>query len=329
MTIRNKQLKKSASAAWAGLMIGDALGAPAEFCYHEDIIAEYPEGLREMVPGFGICTDRRPGVVTDDTHMAYCLHLALQDAQGWNPAAALKRYREWQATDPPDIGEATEAALSGHPNAESQGNGALMRVMPIALWAAAHPGFDWQTAAREDAALTHPHPICGEANMVFVHALLQAMQAGATASDIVDSSLEFAVVQGMSEPLIEAIANSSERPDYDGESIGWVLVALQGAFYQLQHASTFHSALVDVVTAGGDTDTNAAITGTLIAAWRGLPCLYRPWLAAVRAANSDHFTALLPTVDSIPPYPILLHNRKRRSPRLLSGLAAPINDWYA
>lgn len=325
MTIRNKKFKKTAAAAWAGLMIGDALGAPAEFCYHEDIIAKYPKGLCEMVPGFGICTDRLPGEVTDDTHMAYCLHLALQDARGWSRDAALKRYREWLATDPPDIGEATEAALTGNPNPESQGNGALMRVMPIALWAASHPGFDWQTAAREDAALTHPHPICGEANMVFVHALLQAMQPGATAAGIVDSALEFAEVQGMSSPLVETIAHSARRPDYDGEFIGWVLVALHGAFYQLQHADSFRCALVDVVTAGGDTDTNAAITGTLLATWKGLPCLRRPWLAAVRAANPAHFTALLPEAHELPPYPIMFRRpAPRTSRRRLAGVSIPL-----
>lgn len=74
MTICNKQLKKTAAAARAGLMIGDALGAPAEFCYHEDILAKYPDGLCDMVPGFCICTDRLPAEVTDDTQMAYCLH---------------------------------------------------------------------------------------------------------------------------------------------------------------------------------------------------------------------------------------------------------------
>ena len=165
-------VKKKIAAAWAGLMIGDALGAPAEFCYHEDIMAKYPAGLQDMVPGFCICTDRQPGEVTDDTQMAYCLHLALLDANGWSREAALKRYLEWLATDPPDIGEATYDALTGNPNPESQGNGALMRVLPIALWAATHPDFDWQTAAREDASITHPHPVCGEANVVYVYALL-------------------------------------------------------------------------------------------------------------------------------------------------------------
>ena len=70
MATYNTDLDKKIAAAWAGLMVGDALGAPAEFCYHEDIMGRYPHGLQEMVPGFCICTDRRVGEVTDDTQMA-------------------------------------------------------------------------------------------------------------------------------------------------------------------------------------------------------------------------------------------------------------------
>ena len=328
MFILHEIIQKRIAAAWAGLMIGDALGAPAEFCYHEDILARYPAGLQDMVPGFCICTDRRVGEVTDDTQMAYCLHLALQDAQGWSIEAAVKRYLQWLATDPPDIGEATEAALRGTPNPESQGNGALMRVLPIALWAATHPGFDWQTAAREDAAITHPHPVCGEANMVFVHALLTAMQPRATAKSIHRSSLEFARHKKMSPEVVKAIANCSERPDYDGEHIGWVLVALQSVFYQLQRAKSFRDALVDIVSAGGDTDTNAAIAGALLGAWLGPDAIPRPWLAAVHAANPPCYTALLPTVDSVPGYPraISTIQRNRSAQHRLSGIP-PIHGF--
>lgn len=323
MTIRYKQCKKTAAAAWAGLMLGDALGAPAEFCYREDILLKYPDGLSEMVDGFGICTDRRAGEVTDDTQMAYCLHLALQDAQGWSPKAARQRYLEWLATDPPDIGEATYDALTGNPNPESQGNGALMRVLPIALWAAAHPGFDWQTAAREDAALTHPNPVCGDCNVLFVHALLTAMQPNKSAEDILFSSLAFAEEKELAPAVVGALLSSAERPDYDGEFIGWVLVALQGAFYQLLHASSFSAALVDVVSSGGDTDTNAAITGALLASWQGLRCLPRPWLSAVRAVNDPAYTALLPTPEQLPPYPSAFRKREQRSHRRLSGVMFP------
>lgn len=327
-TQTNTYLKRKAAAAWAGLMIGDALGASAEFCYHEDIMAMYPDGLQDMVPGFCICKDRLPGVVTDDTQMAYCLRLALQDANGWSREAALKRYQEWLATDPPDIGEATERALRGNPDFESQGNGALMRVLPIALWAAEHPDFDWQTAAREDAAITHPNPLCAEINVVFVQALLTAMQRNSTKEDILLSAMSHAEDPQLYAMLLDVRTPGAMYPDYDGEHIGWVILALQGAFYQLMNAPTFRAALVDVVSAGGDTDTNAAITGALLGAWKGTGCLERSWLATVRAANPSHYTELLPTVKALPPYPVALTDPKtgKRSARRLGGIP-PVRDF--
>ncbi len=325
MTTSNTRIKNISAAAWAGLMIGDALGAPAEFCYREDILAKYPAGLQDMVPGFCICTDRQPGEVTDDTQMAYCLHLALQDANGWSREAARKRYLEWMATDPPDIGEATYDALTGNPNPESQGNGALMRVLPIALWAASHPDFDWQIAAREDAAITHPHSICGEANMVFVHALLTAMQPDISAEKIFMSVLEFAEARHLSAELRQTLLAAATRPDYDGEHIGWVRIALQGAFYQLLRATSFRETMIDVVSAGGDTDTNAAITGALLGAWKGIACLERSWLAAVRAANPRHYTKLLPTLRALPRYPIRMDEPCAHHPHRTAGIACPID----
>lgn len=284
-----------ANVAWAGHMVGDALGAPAEFCYKGDIRRAYPDGLDRMVPGFCICVTRKAGEVTDDTQMAWCLHQALIDANGWDAAAAMRRYQEWFDSDPPDAGEAVTRALSGNPDRQSQGNGALMRVLPIALWAYAHPEFDWQRAAREDAALTHPHPVCGDANVVYVYALLQAMQSGATPASVYEATLARAQKLGVHESVLAALQKAAvERPDYDGENIGWVLVALQSAFYQLLHAPDFKRALVDIVSAGGDTDTNAAIAGALLGILYGEESIPRPWLVCVRAVNERRYTRLLP-----------------------------------
>lgn len=294
-TMKQMDNNTISTTAWAGLMVGDALGAASEFCREYEIRRAYPQGIDKMVHGFGICIDRKPGEVTDDTQMAYCLHQSLLDADGWDSGAALRRYQEWFASEPPDAGEAVSAALEGTPLPNSQGNGALMRVMPIALWAAAHPRFDWQTAAREDAAITHPHPVCCEANVVYVHALLQAMQPGATPRGVYESALDFAAEQGLSAPVQEALRSAAaERPDYDGEFIGWVLVALHSAFYQLLHAADFRSALVDIVSSGGDADTNAAIAGSLLALLYGVESIPRPWLVAVRAVNDRRYTRLLP-----------------------------------
>ncbi len=319
-----EQFQAISLAAWAGQMVGDALGASVEGKRRMDILAHYPKGLDVMLPNSPIFGYRPMGSVTDDTQMALCLHRSLLDADGWAPQAAMARYLEWYQTDPPDVGCATRAAMEGYPMPESQGNGTLMRVMPLALWAASHPGFDWETAVREDAALTHPNPVCGDANVVFVHALLAAMQPGAKAEDIHCSSLEFAIRNKLSPAVINAVAHCSEHPDYDGEHIGWVLVALKSAFYQLQRAGCFYDALVDIVSAGGDTDTNAAIAGALLGAWKGLNHIPRPWLAAVHAANPACYTALLPTVEAVPAYPRVFCTGKRKpyAGRRLSGGAS-------
>ena len=65
---------------------------PARAVEVQEIMMYYPNGLREMAPGFGIMTDRRAGVVTDDTQMAVCLHHALVRANEWDAAIARQEY---------------------------------------------------------------------------------------------------------------------------------------------------------------------------------------------------------------------------------------------
>lgn len=288
------EMDMMARTLWTALMVGDALGAPAEFNYKHDVLRRFPDGLDKMVQGFVTCRDRQAGEVTDDTQMAWCLHQSLLDAGGWSPAAAMARYQEWFASDPADVGGATKQALMGRPDREAQGNGTLMRIMPIALWAASHPDFDWCTAARQDAALTHPHPINGECNVVYTYALLRAMQPGATPQGVYTATLQWAAEQGISAPVIAALRRAATtRPDYDGAHIGWVLVALQSSFYQLLHARDFRFALVDIVSSGGDTDTNAAIAAPLLAAIYGPHSIPREWLVCVRAVNEPRYTSLM------------------------------------
>lgn len=107
--------------------------------------------------------------------------------------------------------------------------------------------------------------------------------------------MRFAAEQRVNPAVTDALRRAeSERPDYDGEYIGWVLIALQSAFYQLLHAPDFRSALVDIVSSGGDTDTNAAIAGALLAVLYGEDSIPRPWLVCVRATNESRYTQLLP-----------------------------------
>lgn len=290
-----ERLTHISRSAWAGQMVGDALGASVEGWRRADILARYPQGLDVMLPNSPIFGYRPTGSVTDDSQMALCLHKSLLDADGWSPDAAFARYLEWFRTNPPDVGCATHAALSGRPMPESQGNGTLMRVMPIALWAAAHPGFDWESAARQDAALTHPNPNNADCNAVFIYAMLQAMEQGATPQSVYDATLAWARQQNLGAEVMSAVENAATiRPICDMRNSGWVVLALHVAFFQLLHASDFRSALVDVVSSGGDTDTNAAITGALLGTLYGYTSIPTPWLASVRANNPKEYITLLP-----------------------------------
>lgn len=290
----NEGIRARIRASWGGLMVGDALGSPAEFCYREDILHRFPDGLDRMTDGFVICTTRKAGVVTDDTDMAVCLQRSLEEAQGWDPQTALRFYKEWYDTDPPDIGETIRNALRGEMNPDTEANGALMRVAPIAYRAALCPEFDWERAVREDTCLTHPNRVCIDASLAYVYALIRLLQAADDVQAVYRSTVEWARQHRLAEP-VQAWLQEAEhaKPELDGEKLGWVRLAFQCAFWQLLHAPDFKTALVDIVSSGGDTDTNAAICGALLGALYGAKAIPRKWLVIVRA-NNPRYTVYLP-----------------------------------
>src|SRR6266513_1553402 len=78
---------------------------------------------------------------------------------------------------------------------------------------------------------------------------------------------------------------------------GWVLVALQNAFYRLLNPS-LQVALIQTVSAGGDTDTNAAVAGALLGAACGREAIPPRWVMAVLACRA------LPEAGALRPRPI-------------------------
>jgi ADP-ribosylglycohydrolase len=75
----------------------------------------------------------------------------------------------------------------------------------------------------------------------------------------------------------KAILEAAVSPPDFHTNKGWVLVALQNAFYQLLHASSFEEGVVDTVSEGDDSDTNGAIAGALIGAVYGRESIPFQW----------------------------------------------------
>jgi ADP-ribosyl-[dinitrogen reductase] hydrolase len=92
---------------------------------------------------------------------------------------------------------------------------------------------------------------------------------------------EHADADDEAEAVIRArLAAGNAPPDF-ALNQGWVLVALQNAFYVALHTSSFEEGVVTTVMGGGDTDTNAAIAGALLGAIHGAPAVPRQWREVV------------------------------------------------
>jgi ADP-ribosyl-[dinitrogen reductase] hydrolase len=74
---------------------------------------------------------------------------------------------------------------------------------------------------------------------------------------------------------------AASPPENFQDHKGWVLVALQNAFWQLLHAPSLEVGVCDTVMRGGDTDTNAAIAGALLGAVHGVRAIPAQWREAI------------------------------------------------
>jgi ADP-ribosyl-[dinitrogen reductase] hydrolase len=266
---------EKAQGVLLGQVIGDSLGSLVEFKSAAEIAKLFPGGVRELADGGVFHTIA--GQPTDDSEMALTLARALVRDGRHDADKVLDAYREWLQTRPIDIGETTERGLLGMHTHESQSNGSLMRVAPIGIWAAGDPARAAATA-RIDSALTHPHPVCVEACAAYCAAIAVGV-AGKPREAMVNAALKHS-----SGPAREAIERNALPADFQDRQ-GWVLTALQNAFYRLRSDVPLEDSIVETIACGGDTDTNAAIAGALLGACHGRSAFPSRWIYPVLACR--------------------------------------------
>ncbi|MBQ7690930.1 MAG: ADP-ribosylglycohydrolase family protein [Muribaculaceae bacterium] len=297
--------------------IGDALGNPVEFMSYPSILSTYG---RQGITHF----DSRPhytdaagkAVFTDDTQMTLFTAEGLLNVEreDISPIECIEEaYLEWFGTQTGqksaehhhgtlrDIaalnvrrapGNTCLSALDSlwrgqQPTNHSKGCGGVMRVAPIALWAASgHLSVESAVLLGGDAAaLTHKHPL-GFLPAALITAVIYylAIDEHPTREHLVDyirqgeelltevySDLrqEVKSMNRLSELAIELAGNA--LPDIDnitrlGE--GWVGdEALAIALYcAVRHFGNLHQALIAAVNHNGDSDSTGAVTGNILGA---------------------------------------------------------------
>lgn len=263
-----------------GQLCGDSLGSLVEFQAPQEIKAAYPQGVRLLSDGGTWNT--LAGQPTDDSEMALALARMLAERKTYDAALAGQRYVDWLNSGPFDCGRTVASGLRGRLIMESQANGAMMRISPLGIFGSRHELSHVALWAEQDARLTHPHPVCVQANALYAMAIAYAIREAPVVQDLYQKVADWAEERFVVPELLDAIHEAADSPP-DGyfKQQGWVLIAFQNALWQLLHAPDFEEALVNTVMRGGDTDTNAAICGALLGAVHGVDAIPSQWRNAV------------------------------------------------
>ena len=297
-----------------GLLVGDALGVPYEF---KKPSALPPRELIDMTPPAGFSRSHPrvpPGYWSDDGAQALCLLASLLFHERLDLEDLGRRFRNWYRHGYLaagglvfDIGIQTSKALDrldqGVPAHESgpggewdNGNGSLMRVLPLALW---HRGSDrqlFQDACRQ-SLVTHGHPrsqICCGLYCLWARAELRAaIGAWQIAVESVRS-----ILRGQPTWLAELEEHIQPDKPPGGDGSGYVVDCLHSARLALEER-TFSGVARLAISLGNDTDTTAAVACGIAGIRFGLSAIPEQWrtslpdleileqLAATLAARSE------------------------------------------
>jgi len=294
-------VRSRARAAFLGLALGDALGATVEFMTPAEIRAAH--GVHREIVGGGWLRLKR-GRVTDDTEMSLCLARVLAAGEGWDGRAVAAAFAAWMRAGPVDVGSTVrkgirrfmlEGTLEGPPSDGDGGNGAAMRIVPVALATLADRDLleSWAIA---QARLTHHHPL-SDAATVHLGELLHLAVLGRGKPRL----------RRATDALLGRCPVFSFEP-YRGLASGYVVDTLQTVLHAFHATRGFEECVVDAVNRGGDADTTGALAGALAGAYYGEEELPRRWLRALdrRVREeimdlSDRLVARSPLARGAPP----------------------------
>lgn len=316
MTQRTQQIL----SGLLGLCVGDALGVPVEFTSR----AERTKDPVDRMWSYG--TWNQPaGTWSDDSSLAFCLADALCD--GFSLDAIAMQFCNWytHAIWTPygevfDIGNTTAAAiqqlLKGTPPLEaggrgesSNGNGSLMRILPMAFFDDRWNFTELLDRVHQVSCVTHAHPRSQMACGIYISIAVQLLQG---------KDLQIAYQQGIAQ--VESVYNQSpfagERSQFqrvmDGtigtaaidtiRSGGYVVDTLEAALWCLLNGSTYAETVLQAVNLGGDTDTTAAVTGGLAGLYYGSAAIPSEWIdqLARKADILDLATRLAGAIETAP-----------------------------
>ncbi len=286
-------LRQRYAGALLGLACGDAVGTTVEF---------RPRGsfapVTDMTGGgpFGLAA----GQWTDDTSMALCLAESLVTLGAFDAADQMQRYVRWWRSGHMsstgtcfDIGGTTCRALArfersgdayaGSTDPRTAGNGSLMRLAPVVLFAYPDAELAVELAA-QSSRTTHAAPEAVESCRLLA-AVLCGMLRGLPKQDLLGSVGAAGFVPTQRKMIALATGSFAAKHRDAIRGSGYCIESLEAALWCFFGTDDFESAILRAANLGDDADTTGAIVGQLAGAHYGADAIPRGWIAKLAMAG--------------------------------------------
>ena len=297
-------MKNTVRPAILGLLVGDALGVPAEFKSRETLKRQPVTGMT----GFGT-HNQPPGTWSDDGSLTLCLVDAL--CEGYNLGRIARSFTDWfyeKKWTPHgevfDIGNTTLEAISrlkggvqpdlaGGNDEQSNGNGSLMRILPLLFYIRDKPEAERFERTRQVSALTHAHIRSVLACFYYLEyaRLILAgeniLEAYAATNRLVQRRFAAMALAPGEVAAFDRILKGDIHTLAGHEIIGsgYVIHSLEASLWCVMTSSSYPEAVLKAVNLGEDTDTTGAITGGLAGLVFGMESIPEQWISQIARIN--------------------------------------------
>jgi ADP-ribosylglycohydrolase len=302
--------KNHIQSSLLGLAVGDALGVPVEFTSRQHLKQNPVTGMM----GYG-SHNVPPGTFSDDSSLAFCLAEALTGEFSLHTIAnnfINWRYNNyWTAFGTVfDIGittahainklkAGTQPELAGGFYEDENGNGSLMRILPLVFYIRDKPVKERFILTRLVSSLTHGHirsVISCFYYLEFAGLLMDGIDKfeaynrlkTAVALNLTSFAVNPAEIKLFSRLLG---ANIYTLPEDSIKSSGYVLHTLEASIWCLLTTDDYAGAVLKAVNLGSDTDTTGAVTGGLAGLLYGYENIPAEWLNSLARRKDIEYLA--------------------------------------
>lgn len=301
-----------------GHAVGDALGVPAEFIEREQL----KKNPVKYMEGHGTY-DLPAGCFSDDTSMSLATLKSLCSGKV-SLSGIMRNFGKWYydgaftATGVTfDVGNTCARAIEnryrklkplfmcGGKAETDNGNGSLMRIYPVTLYLSMKKGLSVEEKLKviyKVSSLTHAHErsktACGIYSFI-LWALVDFNGEG-DFKEVVRSTLRKAgeYFTGEEAAHFERLFNGIRTKEYDPQispiiqadeygikSSGYVVDTLEAAVFCLLSTMSYSECVLTAVNLGDDSDTVAAVAGSLAGAAYGLGSIPQNWIKTLKRSG--------------------------------------------